>query len=278
MQRRFIEYAKLRSGLTWREFSATLGISHHRHYRYEDCSLPFDIFQRILETAKITEAHASRFHYRVVKVGPEKLVRLSHSKNLAQLVGICLGDGHLRPYVLSVFGDKVRDSVYLRDHVLPLVQKVLGASPKMNTARRDENFVVLYSACASRSLHAIGLPFGDKIKNHARIPEWVFEKKSLMQACLRGLFDTDGSIYGFKRKSSRNGSKAIISFEFGPGSLLARNVERALDGLGYAPRMMPHRNECRLGVNKDIVRFMNEVKPANEKHWKNFLRWHGPVV
>lgn len=85
-------------------------------------------------------------------------------------------------------------------------------------------------------------------------------------------------MYGFRRKVTPVRSKALISFEFGRGSLLTKDIHRALVRLGYAPRMMPHGNETRLGVNRDIVRFMNEIKPANEKHWKNFVRWHGPVV
>ena len=48
--------------------------------------------------------------------------------------------------------------------------------------------------------------------------------------------------------------------------------------LVYAPRMITHRNEFRLGVNDAIVRFMNEIEAANEKHWDNFQYWHGPVV
>ena len=278
MQRDFIEYTKLRSGLSWREFRSAVGIGNHRNYRYEVTSLPFEVFRRVLKVAVVTEARARRFQYRVIKVGSENLIQLPQSKDLAELVGICLGDGHLRPYVMSVFGDKFRDTVYLRDHVLPLMHKVLRIRPKLNTARPDENFLVLCSASVSRSLHAAGLPFGDKIKNCARIPVWVLKKKTYLRTCVRGLFDTDGCIYGFRRKPSGSGSKAIISFEFGSGSFLAIDTETALRQLGYSPRMMPHRNECRLAYNKDIVRFMNEIKPANEKHWQNFLRWHGPVV
>jgi hypothetical protein len=278
MQRHFVEYTKLRSRLSWREFRSAVGIGNHRNYRYEVTSLPFEVFERALKVGRVTKARAKRFRYRVIKVGAENLIQLPQSKDLAELVGICVGDGHLRPCVMSVFGDKFRDTVYLQDHVLPLVQRVLRVRAKVNRARPDENFVVLYSASASRSLHAAGLPFGDKIKNRARIPEWVFKKKTFLRACLRGLLDTDGCIYGFRRKSRGSGSKAIISFEFGSGSFLAADVETALRQLGYLPRMMPHRNECRLAYNKDIVRFMNEIRPANEKHRKNFLRWHGPVV
>lgn len=74
------------------------------------------------------------------------------------------------------------------------------------------------------------------------------------------------------------GSKAIISYEFGNGSLIPEDVYRALRKLRYTPRMMKQKNECRLAVNKDIIRFMNEIRPANRRHRDNFARWHGPVV
>lgn len=278
MQKRFIEYAKLRSGLSWRGFRGSLGIRNHVHYRYEDCSLPLKVFKRALKVSKISPTQARTFDYHYVKVGPEIVRRLNPNNGLAELVGICLGDGHLRPYTLQIFGDKSKDTIYLLEHVLPLMRTVLKATPKLRSGRPDENFLVLNSAAAARSLHRVGLPYGDKIEKGARIPKWVFKRKSFLQACVRGLFDTDGCAYGFRRRSSTNGSKAIISFEFGKGSLLARDVHRALRLLKYAPRMMPHRNECRLAVNEDTVRFMSEIGPANGKHWENFLRWHGPVV
>ena len=252
MQKRFFEYAKRKSRLTWRGFRESLGIRNHVHYRYEDCSLPIEVFDRALKVSRISPTKAKEFDYRF--------------------------DGHLRPYTLSIFGDKSKDTVYLLNHVLPLMRKVLKKSPRLSTSRRDENFLVLYSASAARSLHRLGLPFGNKIKQGARIPRWVFRNKSYLRACLRGLFDTDGCVYGFLRKPPSRGSKAIISFEFGKGSFLAKDAQRALGRLGYLPRMMPHRNECRLAFNEDTVRFMREIKPANEKHWENFLRWHGPVV
>ena len=278
MQKRFFEYAKRKSRLTWRGFRESLGIRNHVHYRYEDCSLPIEVFDRALKVSRISPTKAKEFDYRFERTRSEIFLRFNPGKSLAELIGICLGDGHLRPYTLSIFGDKSKDTVYLLNHVLPLMRKVLKKSPRLSTSRRDENFLVLYSASAARSLHRLGLPFGNKIKQGARIPRWVFRNESYLRACLRGLFDTDGCVYGFLRKPPSRGSKAIISFEFGKGSFLAKDAQRALGRLGYLPRMMPHRNECRLAFNEDTVRFMREIRPANEKHWENFLRWHGPVV
>ena len=277
-QRRFLEFAKLRSGLTWRQFRKSLSISNHVNYRYEVCSLPLQVFRKTLRVARISPSEAKKFNYRIVKQLSEMVLKLNRNTSLAELVGICLGDGHLRLRTLAVFGNKSEDTEYLTHHVLPRMRDVLGLTPKLNTNRPDENFLVVNSTAASKALHRLGLPYGNKITNHARVPAWVFKRKSFLVACLRGLFDTDGSVYGFRRIPPARGSKAIVSFEFGKGSLLAKNVFRALLRLGFSPRMMPHRNECRLALNADIVRFMSEIKPHNAKHRQNFLRWHGPVV
>lgn len=278
MQRQFVEDTKKRSGLTWKEFRNSLRIGSHVCYRYEICSLPLRVFTRALRISGTSRREAEKFEYGIVKQPSEIVLKLRKEKTTAELVGICLGDGHLRPYTMMVFGDKSNDTSYLHCHVQPIIQSALGLTARLNTNRPTENFLVINSIAATRSLHRLGLPYGDKIANHARIPNWIFSRKSWLIACLRGLFDTDGCVYGFRRIPPVRGSKAIISFEFGNGSLLAKNVHRALRRLGYSPRMMPHRNECRLAVNKDIARFMKEVQPANLKHHRNFERWYGPVV
>jgi hypothetical protein len=282
-QKRFLEYAKSHSGLSWRRFRRSVGISNHVNYRYEKCSLPFWAFGRILKVSGLSIKRARDFGYRIVnsKIVSQSrpsFIKLARNASLAELVGICLGDGYLTPRSLAIFGGKSGDTEYLVQHVAPLISHVAGMTPKLNTHRHDENFLALYSTAVSRSLNRVGMPYGDKIANHARIPRWVLKRNSLLQSCLRGLFDTDGCIYGFKRRPPARGSKAVLSLEFGLGSHLAKDAYRAFRRLGYSPRMMPHRNECRLGWNKDIVRFMNEVKPLNGKHRSQFLRWHGPVV
>ncbi len=185
-------------------------------------------------------------------------------------MGICLVDGHLSRYYLAIFGDKSKDTTYLLHHVRPLMRRVLGLTPKLVTKRPDENFLLANSAAGTRGLNRVGLPCGNKIANRARIPKWVFQRKSWLEACLRGLFDTDGCVYGFKRLPPARGSKAIISYEFGSGSIIPKDVYKALSKLGYAPRMITEKNECRLTANKDIERFMNEIRPANRKHRNNF--------
>ncbi len=213
-----------------------------------------------------------------MKEPEETVLKLNRTTDLAELIGICLGDGHLSRYYFAIFGDKTKDTTYLQYHVKPLIHSTLGITPKFKTNRPDENFLVVNSAAGTRALNRLGLPYGDKIANHARIPKWILLRKSFLVACLRGLIDTDGCVYGFKRSPPARGSKAIISFEFGSGSHISEDVYNALLKLHYNPRMMKHKNECRLTMNKDIERFMTQIKPAHNKHHNNYARWHGPVV
>ena len=256
----------------------SLGIANHVHYRYEDCTLPLRVFKKAIELARISPRKAKTFDYSPRKEPWELVTELRRDVALAELVGICLGDGNLEHHWIAIFGDKSKDTIYLRRHVIPLIRRIIHVKPKFKTNRPDENFVILYSTAAAKSLHQLGLPYGDKIKNGAQIPKWIFRQRKMLEACIRGLFDTDGCVYGFLRRPPARGRKAIVSFEFGKGSFLAMNVYRGLRMLGYSPRMMPHRNECRLAVNKDVVTFMHKIKPANRKHWNNFRRWYGPVV
>ena len=41
----------------------------------------------------------------------------------------------------------------------------------------------------------LGLKPGNKIKSQTTIPKWIWKSDELLKACVRGLIDTDGSVY-----------------------------------------------------------------------------------
>jgi len=172
MQRRFLEYTKRKSRMTWKEFRKSLRIGNHVNYRYEVCSLPYRVFTRAIRLAGISPRYANRFKFRLAKeANPNRrFLRLRRNTSLAELVGICLGDGHLRRGTLAIFGSKSDDTPYLVHHVAPLIRRVTGLNAHLNVNRPDENFLALYSTAASMALNRAGLPFGNKIANRARFP------------------------------------------------------------------------------------------------------------
>jgi hypothetical protein len=41
----------------------------------------------------------------------------------------------------------------------------------------------------------LGLQTGTKKRNQVNTPKWIKEKSNMMHSCLRGLIDTDGTVY-----------------------------------------------------------------------------------
>ncbi len=126
-------------------------------------------------------------------------------KKLAELIGIILGDGNIQQrevsstYQLRIVGDSNKDKEYLINYVKPLVDSLFNVDSKIYKHNKfNELFVNVASKKVVEVLISIGMQPGDKIKNQVTIPNWVYKNKSLLKACIRGLIDTDGSIYELK--------------------------------------------------------------------------------
>ncbi len=128
-------------------------------------------------------------------------------EKLAELVGIILGDGNIyvhkrgksTAYMVRITGNSVTDSEYLFGYVKPLCENIFGTPIKTYKHKKcKELFLILYSKTAVDFLISIGLKAGDKIQQQVSIPKWIFENDLFLKACIRGLVDTDGSIYELK--------------------------------------------------------------------------------
>lgn len=124
-------------------------------------------------------------------------------EKLAELIGIILGDGSIQYHKygssVRIVGDSIKDKEYLLNYVKPLGDTLFGVDSKVSKHRKwNELFINIYSKQVVEFLLSVGLQQGDKIKNQVTIPRWIFENDSYLKACLRGLVDTDGSIYELK--------------------------------------------------------------------------------
>jgi len=89
----------------------------------------------------------------------------------------------------------------------------------------------------------------------------ISTKKELVKSYLRGLFDTDGSLY-FRRKSEK-----IVSIISRDPQFL-KEVKFALGGLNYSPSVSG--KNLYLYQQREINRFFSEIKPANTKHTQKY--------
>ncbi|MFX1377286.1 MAG: LAGLIDADG family homing endonuclease [Promethearchaeota archaeon] len=143
---------------------------------------------------------------------------LEENDDLAELIGIILGDGHLhkkgeKSYLGSVLCISLNreDEPKYVDYVRKFLFRLLNEKPKMHV-RIDSKSVDLkiYNNEIIDFLILKDLLTGDKVKNQISVPDWIKKEKlwiinnkkswelkyrSLVISCLKGLVDTDGSIY-----------------------------------------------------------------------------------
>jgi hypothetical protein len=119
---------------------------------------------------------------------------------------------------------------------------------------------VVYLEISKKNLDLIlGYQVGSKIRNQSTIPIWIWDKKLFLISCLRGLFDTDGSIY-------KTGGKYKIVNYCSHDLTLLKDIKKALEILGFHPYSNNINTNVELGRQLEVNRFFKEIKPANNRH------------
>lgn len=175
-----------------------------------------------------------------------------YSGELAELIGITLGDGNIYKFRRCQRLTISCNSSYAdyTKHVSDLVGIVFKKEPSvLKRSKANCSDVRLYMQDIDK---ALGLPAGNKIKNSVEIPEWIFDKKPYLIKCLKGLFETDGH-YGLSRKFYVE----YMQFCNESGSLRF-SVFRALKFLGYSPQL--GNNYVRLARKEEVRRFIREME------------------
>lgn len=185
------------------------------------------------------------------------------SAKLAEFVGIMIGDGGITDYQITVTLHRVDDENYSL-FVEKLLKELFQVKPNKNYRQSVVNIRIsrkkLVHYCQS-----IGLFQGNKIKNKVDIPDWVKNNKKYLIACLRGLFDTDGSVY-IHRYMSKQKQYNYTNFCFTSRSLpLLLSVKSALQRFGFNP-VYGSRSDIKLYSKQDIINYYTKIGSHNSKH------------
>lgn len=183
-----------------------------------------------------------------------------YSPELAELIGILLGDGSVMKYFAKIYLNRVADKGY-EEYVTNLSRKLFGESVvTCYDVPNDGTMNVQISSIEVRDyLRNIG--FDPKIRE---IPKWILENDDFIKACIRGLFDTEGSVgvkyfkgkkgnYIYKQLTVTNTNKNILQF-----------VEKYLILYGYKPTRGSKTN-IYVSNRKDIARYREEIGSSNPK-------------
>ncbi len=118
------------------------------------------------------------------------ITSIQPSPELAEFIGIVLGDGYLsRKSIVITLNSKEQR---FAEHIINLTISLFGL--KATAYSLSENCIQLkiYSKRLTELLVDFGMVRGDKVRNQVAVPSALFPYR---KDVVRGLFDTDGSIY-----------------------------------------------------------------------------------
>jgi DNA-binding transcriptional regulator WhiA len=187
-----------------------------------------------------------------------------NNPKFAEFYGIMLGDGCLYSnlYGICISGHKILDEEYHVKYLNQLSIELFGIKPKIYYSKKTKSIrTVIYSKRVALFLNKIGFPKGLK-KEHNFIPKIYLENKNLTKCLIRGLYDTDGTIYPHK------GAKVIIEISIKDQQFL-NQIKYLADQLNLELKLSTDR--VYLSGKDKAINFFIEVKPSNIKHKIKFI-------
>ncbi len=160
--------------------------------------------------------------------------------NLAELIGVVLGDGYIgkfpRSEVLQIFSNSNNQGFV--DRYTALVQRIFNKKPAV--AKRN------YSNCTNITIYEknisnrLGIPTGARKDKRFTIPRWIWSDKNYLIRYLRGLYEAEGSF-------SVHPPTYTYKFVFANrNESLLNNVYRSLKKIGFNP----HRTKVNIQISK----------------------------
>ena len=185
-----------------------------------------------------------------------------NKKLLAYIIGAALGDGNLsNPNKRAVRLRITCDNKYpkLKNHIAESLKQIFPKN-KVGTISRV--------GCTDMSLYCNRLPKllgwgwdkGPKDGQDIKIPEWIKCNTVLIKECLRGLFQTDGSVY-------KDRKYLMVNFvNISPS--LASDVFESVEKLGYSPNIQRLKQpngkiKHTIRISKDTEKFIKDIR-----YWK----------
>lgn len=190
-----------------------------------------------------------------------------NSTKLAELLGIIAGDGHIDTYQVSIATNSETDLAHA-EYCKQLFEKVFRVQVSLYFRNDCKACVVVVS---SKSIANIlvkkGMVRGHKINGSLRMPPWVRKNTRFKKAFIRGLFDTDGSVY-LDRHTIKGKTYKNIAMLFTNRSLpLLADFKDALENLGLHPTQKTN-FAVFLRRKEDIWTYFKLVGSSNPKHLK----------
>ncbi|MDP2665081.1 MAG: LAGLIDADG family homing endonuclease [bacterium] len=195
-----------------------------------------------------------------------------YSVQLAEFLGIIMGDGHVGKYQVSFVTNSATDLQHAL-FVKGLAEQLFKTQASLSYVRDKKACSVIISAKrVSAFMEKQGIPQGNKITLGIHIPEWVLKNLSYRKALARGLFDTDGCVFVDTHRYKSKEYKSL-GIAFTNQSLpLLHFFNETLEILELHPTQ---KSKFRVFLRRreDIKRYFELIDSSNEKHLKKYRQY-----
>ena len=213
-----------------------------------------------------------KYKPRLIVNTPLPIKKPKKSKDLAEFVGIILGDGGITQYQVVISFHSIDEKEYGK-FVAVLIRKLFDVPIGIHYDKNDLEFdlVISRSELVRFCTEKLGLKKGNKIKQQIDIPNWIKQNKLYSIACTRGLIDTDGCVFTHRYKVNGklyNYKKLAFTSYSEP---LRQSVFDILKDNGLNPRFA-QRRDVRLDSIEDVQRYFRLIGSHSSKHLKRYFK------
>lgn len=161
---------------------------------------------------------------------PARPKNLNKNKELAELIGVILGDGNIHKFprteALTISANS-KNTGFIKRYA-DLIFKVFSKKATINKPNNGCTKIRIYQKYISDST---GIPTGNRSRLKIEIPNWIFNNKDNLISYLRGLYEAEGSFCVHKPTYT-------YKFLFGnKNDSLLKNVREGMEVLGFHPHI-----------------------------------------
>lgn len=187
--------------------------------------------------------------------------------NLCELIGSIIGDGNIYdkiPSYVEITGHPKNDLQYFESFLLPTIKNELNYDAKIKIRYgaiririNNKNFV--------KFLKYIGIPSGKGKFEKVRVPQPIIGKSvEHTKACIRGIFDTDGSVYFDKRKIYR---KPYIRIELHMSNKeLLTQISGLLTKMNIESKLPENKTTLYINGKDNVNNYLKRIGFRNSRH------------
>ena len=212
---------------------------------------------------------------------------------LAEILGIILGDGHLdynkkykttTMYCISISGSSSEDTMFYTDKINPLFYELFNKKFNISIQRNDELIVRLHSKAIATFIKNLGVMPGRKVDNNV-IPNLIFSSNHQIKAgFIRGVFDTEGSV-AFKKNTKGFHVAPTITLSMKSKKFIEQLKELLME-FNFTPKVYfekyknsrndnnYERYRLELPGKKNLTKFLTTINFRNPRHLTKIDIWN----